>query len=1056
MCAIFLSVAAICFTTSVIAQSTTATISGLVLDSAGKVITDADVAILNEATGLQYNSKTNNVGLYAVSILPPGQYRVQVSKNGYKTIIKSDTTLNVQSAVALNFTLPVGAASESITVEGESSLINTTDASVSTVVDHAFVENMPLNGRSFQDLIAMTPGVTTQSSQQTAAIGEQGDFSVNGQRTESNAYSVDGVSGNINAGYPNGYPQAATGGTVAAGTALGTTQSLISVDALQEFRISSSSYSAEFGRSPGGQISLSTRSGTNILHGTIFDYLRNDIFDANDWFNNHNGAPKTAIRQNDFGGTVGGPIRIGKLYDGRDKSFFFVSYEGLRLVVPTAATTQYVPSLAVRAGTTDTLKPIFSAFPLPTGPEIQIPCSTGTNNCPNGQPTGTLVPSGLSSFVKNYSLPGDIDSTSVRLDHRISSKHSAFFRVGYTPTTASSRTLSSLAKQSFKTTTYTFGVTSQLTNNISNEFRYGYAESKSDNNVSLDTFGGAVPIDMAAAFGIPASYPSTQPEPYLTVSGVGTTYVYPYHVNNQLAQTNVTDTFALTRGHHSFRLGIDYRHFDSPLNPPLFTGFGFFYTRQEMLSNITDSIQLTKRIGSDPIFNQFSAFVQDEWKVLPALTVSMGVRWDISPPPKGSNGNDAYALRGNLSDPSSITVAPKGTPPWNTAYFNFAPRLGVAWVVHPSSGWETVVRGGGGVFFDTGSQNATLGYTGIGFQSTKTASSTPLPFTPAQLDFSVSASAPYTSDVAYGFPQHLQSPYTLEWNAAVQQSLGKSQALTLTYIGSNGRRLQQAQIIRNPNFELLYYFPSGVTSNYNALQATLQRSIVRGLQGLASYTWSHSFDYGSTSASYPATYGNSDFDIRSNFQAGLSWTLSGYTNNEVVKSLLNGWGLDGRVNARTAFPITLTGNSLFDASGSLYYSGVNYDSSRPTYLYGSRYPGGKAINGGVNNPNTPAFYLPTGTSAGNAPRNLVRAFGALQINTAVRREFRLYEGLNLQFRAEAFNVLNHPVFGYVDPTLTDALFGKTTKTLSQSLGASSALYQQGGPRSMQFALKLLF
>lgn len=249
----FLLLLALCIAPPSFSQSTNATISGAVTDTMGKAITGADIEILNDATGVHYAGRTNGSGIYALPALPPGEYRVQVSKPGFKTIIKPEIILNVQSALALNFTLPIGATSESITVEAGSSALNTTDASVSTVVDRKFVENIPLNGRSFQDLISMTPGVTSQSPQNTAqGIGASGDFSVNGQRTESNYYTIDGVSGNISAGRATGYGQAANSGMIAGTTALGTTQTLMSVDALQEFRIQSSTYSAEYGRSPGG------------------------------------------------------------------------------------------------------------------------------------------------------------------------------------------------------------------------------------------------------------------------------------------------------------------------------------------------------------------------------------------------------------------------------------------------------------------------------------------------------------------------------------------------------------------------------------------------------------------------------------------------------------------------------------------------------------------------------------------------------------------------------------------------------------------------------------
>jgi hypothetical protein len=407
------------------AQSTDATISGQVVDPSGRVIAGADIEILNEATGVHYSGKTNRTGIYAVAILPPGQYRVQVSKEGFKTIVKPDIILNVQSAVALNFTLPVGATSESVTVEASGTTLNTRDASVGTVVDRKFVENIPLNGRSFQDLISMTPGVSTQSPQSGSVSGYNGDFTVNGQRTESNYYMVDGVSANSGAGTGSGGPQAASSGSIASSTALGTTQSLISVDALQEFRVQSSTYSAEFGRTPGGQFSLMTRSGTNELHGSAYDYLRNDAFDANDWFNDYYGSPKSALRQNDFGGTLGGPIRIPSLFVGTDKSFFFASYEGLRLTQPQAATIAYVPDAYMRDQSPAALKPILDSFPLQ-----------------NGLDYGTSLNPSLAQFIQSYSLPSSIDSTSVRLDQQVSPRLSLFFRFGYVPSSTESRALS--------------------------------------------------------------------------------------------------------------------------------------------------------------------------------------------------------------------------------------------------------------------------------------------------------------------------------------------------------------------------------------------------------------------------------------------------------------------------------------------------------------------------------------------------------------------------------------------------------------------------------------
>jgi hypothetical protein len=326
-----------------------------------------------------------------------------------------------------------------------------------------------------------------------------------------------------------------------------------------------------------------------------------------------------------------------------------------------------------------------------------------------------------------------------------------------------------------------------------------------------------------------------------------------------------------------------------------------------------------------------------------------------------------------------------------------------------------------------------------------------------------SATPPYTNKTIYAFPTRLQAPYTLEWNVSLQQALGVAQSLTVSYVGSNGRRLLGEQELSlsslNPNFGSVIIFPSNLTANYQGLQVQFQRSVSKGLQTLASYTWSHSLDYGSTYETLPASRGNSDFDVRHNLSAGVTWTLPERVKaSSLLTELAARWGLDARLLARTSFPVTLSGNLLTDPSnGNQYYSGLNLVPGEPIYLYGpkcpnlanSQCPGGHVVN-------KAAFQAVTSGAPGNAPRNFVRGFGATQVNLAVRREFTLHANARLQFRAESFNLLNHPNFGYVDPFLTDATFGQATMMLNQSLGTLAAQYQQGGPRSMQFALRLLF
>ena len=1021
------------------AQSTDATISGVVVDTAGKVITGAGIELLSEATGVHYSSATNGSGIYTLSILPPGQYRVQVSKAGFKTLIKPGIILNVQSAVALNFTLPVGATSETVTVDTGTSPINTTDASVSTVVDRQFVENIPLNGRSFQDLISMTPGVTTESPQNGSGagyIGATGDFSVNGQRTESNNYSVDGVSANVGAGNGYGVTGAATGGAVASSTALGTTQSLVSVDALQEFRVLSSTYSAEYGRSPGGQFNFLTRSGTDHLHGTAFDYLRNSFFDANDWFNDRYGTGTDALRQNDFGATLGGPVFIPGLYDGRQRSFFFVSYEGLRLTQPQAASAQLVPDQFLREQAPAAIQPILNVFPLPTSGGIDY---------------GNASNPSLAQFLKSYSVPSNLNATSVRFDHVFDPRLAMFFRAAYTPSSADTRILSSVSQLAFGAQTYTLGATSQLSVHLNNDLRLGYARSDSKVLQYLDSFGGATPVNLAAAVGAGSSR-NAQPTVFLDFAGAGYTQISSGPTSNGLRQWNAVDTFSYLAGKHAFKFGADYRHLASPISPSSPQVYGLFFGASDVLNNAATETGVLAVANATPVFREFAAFAQDEWRVRPTLALSLGLRWEINPPPTGANGQDAYTVSGSLSEPSTLGIAPRGTALWQTSWYNLAPRLGVAWQAGGKPGWETILRTGGGVFFDTDNQIASCGFTGAGFGAVQTYFAVPLPLTPEQIDLPIGIAPPYST--LYAFPAHLQLPYSLEWNASLEQALGKAQSFTVSYVASNGRRQVEEKglslVSLNPNFTYLYTFDGGLSSNYNALQAKFQRSLSHGVQALASYTWSHAIDYGSTYAALYVLRGNADFDVRNAFSGALSWNLPQIGQGPAMKTLFNNWGLDGRFIARSAFPVSLAGNQGIDpGNGSLYYTGVDLVPNQPIYIYGSQYPGGRAIN-------PSAFAAPSGTIVGDAPRNFVRGFGETQLNLAARREFQPIDGLRLQFRAEAFNLLNHPNFGFVDPYLTDATFGQATQMLNQSLGTLASQYQQGGPRSLQFALKLLF
>ncbi len=379
-----------------------------------------------------------------------------------------------------------------------------------------------------------------------------------------------------------------------------------------------------------------------------------------------------------------------------------------------------------------------------------------------------------------------------------------------------------------------------------------------------------------------------------------------------------------------------------------------------------------------------------------------------------------------------------------------------------------------------GQQMGSQGFVGPGFISSNFGSD-PFPQVsqiPTIADPTTPAGQPYLAQ-PWGFAFHLQLPYTLQWNGSLEQGLGKSQALTVSYVGSHAGRLLKSNNIstpNNPNFYQFNFTVNGLTSDYDSGQAEFHRRLSRGLTALASYTWSHCIDYGSQNYYFGYQRGSCDFDVRHNFSGAFSYDVPNVGQSKILNASLRHWGLDGRFIARTAFPVGVNGSTYIDpATGKQLHAGLDLVPNQPLYVYGQTCnqlfamellgpgcPGGRAIN-----PN--AFTnVPTQngqpTRLGAAPRNLARGFSAWQMNIAIRREFPIYERLKLQVRAEAFNVFNHPSFGVIapiycqpDPTSnTGCNFGLATATLANSLGTLNSLYQMGGPRSMQFALKLVF
>jgi len=1041
------------------AQSTNASLTGRITDSTKAAIADAKIAAVSTATNVRYEISSNASGEYYLPNLPPSAYQLEIEKTGFKKLIKPGVMLHVQDALEINFEMTVGSVSETITVESGAPLVNTESATVSTVIDRTFVEGLPLNGRSFQTLIMLTPGVVVTPT----AFNDQGQFSVNGQRADANYFTVDGVSANF--GVTGFFPLLQSGsGALPALTASGGTNSLVSVDALQEFRIQTSSFAPEFGRTPGGQISIVTRSGTNQFHGTAFEYFRNDVLDARDWFANFNHLPKPAERQNDFGGVFGGPVF-------KDKTFFFFSYEGLRLLQPVTQTTA-VPDAASRQQASAAMQPFLNAYPVANG---------------------AVAGPGLAQFNASYSNPSSLNAYSIRVDHIINSKLSLFGRYNYSPSNLDQRgapftstALSTRDLEDAAVHTFTIGLTEVIKPQISNELRANYSNHRLGTAFDLDDFGGAITPPNSLLF--PTGFSPTNSAFLLLIIGAGE-YGQGEAATDEQRQINLIDNLSVTKGSHQLKFGLDYRWLSPFTSPFAYRQFAAFSgvtscSAQPCTEKAGYALSGTASFAQPATFEatallsqNLSFYSQDTWKITPRLTVTYGLRWDINPRLKGKNSaSDPFTVTG-LSNPATIALAPRGTPLYDTTYGNVAPRVGVAYQLSPPGNWETILRGGFGIFYDLGSGSLGGFSSFFPFGATKTIkpSPTPCPSGTTGICFPLSVGAaappplttnPPVNTILVADP-HLKLPRTYQWNVALEQSLGSSQSLSLTYIGAVGRDLLRITNLSDPpNFQVIELTDNTATSDYHALQFKFQRRLSRGLQALASYSLSHSIDVASTDstanefntpgalASPHVDRGSSDFDIRHSFTAGVAYDLPMPAGQKALHKAFGDWSVDSFVLARSAPPVDVVSGVVF-AAGVALNPRANVVPGVPLVLYGSQFPGGKIFN-------KAAFTAAPAGQQGNFGRNVLRGFGATQLDFALQRQFYVTEKVGLRLRSEFFNIFNHPNFGNPNSTLTSPLFGHSTQTLASSLGSGGAnggfnpLYQIGGPRSIQLALKLQF
>lgn len=1022
-------------------QSATTALSGRVLDEQGAIIQGAKVTLVSER-GYSRTETTGSEGLFVADQLPPSIYTVRVEKEGFSTLDFKDVVLNVTERRRMpDFSLSVAKLDQKVEVRTAPPLIADFGA-VSTVVDQRFMQNQPVSGKSFQRLIELAPGIAFH----TWNLTTQGQFSTNGQRTNANYFTVDGVGANFASVASTALYETA-GGAVPQFSASGTTASLASMDAVREFAIQTSTYAPEFGRQPCAQVSIVTRSGTDVLHGSVFNYLRNSVFDANNYFANLNGLPKPGLRQNDFGFVLGGPLVLPGFRNEPRRTFFFASYEGVRVRQPGVTEQLHVPTVDARNAATGVMRDILNAFPLPTGSDV-----AGSQ--------------GAANYVATYSNPQKVDATSVRVDHTFGPRATFFGRYNYSPSEDRQRArfcaASCVAWLQYRTQTATSGVTFQLSPLMVNDVRLNWSEAKVKQRYYIDDFGGAIVPPFSSLY--PSFASRDQGYIYIEANGTGSNTITDGLVSdNRQRQWNLVDTLTYTRGSHAMKFGIDYRRIGS-------RSYSGNYRRLFRPGTIVGLVNnspaaatiIAPTLTLHPIYNNLSLFAQDTWHMNGRLTLTYGLRYEVNPAPSEENGNLPFTVV-NLNDPATLGLAPQGTRLYETTYNNFAPRVGVAFKMLPER--RLVLRGGFGVFYDLG-----YSFSGSGF------STEIFPFAAQQQFSAVTFTAPeFSAQPAlnlnppyprlFAYSPEFKLPYTLQYNLTVEHGVGDRDTVSVAYVGAAGKRLGRVESLRNPNttFPRIDVVRDNGTSDYNALQVQYRHPLSRELQFLGSYTFGKSLDTISEESQInfqtpsgrfsPADdRGPSAFDVRHSFSAAFSYSIPFRANPKLLRALFSNWGLDGRVRAVSARPVNVISGR--DPFGLVITTVARPDvvPGQPLYLDDSSAPGGRRFNPAAFDSATP---LAAGRQ-GNFGRNVMRGFGAQQVDLSLRREFRITEGWKLQTRVDAFNVFNHPNFNNPPGNMRDASFGKSKEMLATGLGGMSSLYQVGGPRSFEMALKVLF
>jgi hypothetical protein len=1023
------------------AQDVTGSINGVVKDPTGAVAQGIQVTVTSLGTGAVFHATTDETGAYFVRGLPPGVYALSLHAEGFKQFSANNIRVQVNEAVRMDIGLQVGSVSQSVDVSGSVETVNTTSSTLENVVGEQRIENLPLDGRNAVQLMQLVAGVTydPQNSNVTSGTTYPGVFpvSVNGGRDNTTNYILDGAENNDHySNAPNPMPDP---------------------DALEEFSVQTNAFSAEFGRNVGGIVNAVTRSGTNQLHGTAFEYIRNSAVNGANYFAPilANGSKESdGLKRNQYGVTLGGPVRIPRIYNGKDHTFFFFSYQGTPTRIAPTTQQQVVPSDAERSGD-------FSAIPY----QLYDPTNGGAPYQNNQIPTSEydpIVAYALANFIPappagsdtvSFALPNDLTDNQflVRGDEILSDKNrimGRFFvsRANQPGFLSPTDYFATLPGAIWQNTSVMGSETYSFRPNLLNQVLFSYDRT---NNTNTPVY----PPKGLAALGA-NYYNDKTPEIYFGVDGY---FLLDTNDTNSFLreEEQYSDTVRWTKGRHSISIGGDVGHgIGNIVNDYRANGYFTFDSAAPFTGNALADFMLGKfynlqqGVGEykNTIFNHVDLFGEDDFRITHTLTLNLGLRWDPFFPYSDANGKIAAWRPGQQSTvfpnaPEGIVFAgDAGIPPggFNRAWTNFGPRVGFAWDVLGNG--KTAIRGGFGIYYDTPNTISTNyqadqapwgTVVNINGNSTNSLST---PYAGTTDPFPQSINPPHSvqfvlPDVAYADTKGMRNAQMDSWNLTVEQQLPAALVLRVAYAASKGTYLpnlvegdpaiyspgattsttnQRRSLY--PNFGSVTLVEANGNSSYNALQATIQRRFVNGITILGNYTFAKSIDVTSESKQTGQTAtdpfdikfdrGVSDFNRPQVFSFSGLWALPFNPKGGLLHGLIGGWQLSSIVSVTSGEPFSIY--SGVDNS----FSGVGADRAD---LIGNPYLGGGRNHAQEAaewlNPN--AFTLNAVGTFGDTGRNAYHGPGFGSTDDALQKTFRLKERLSMALRFESFNATNH-------------------------------------------------